>query len=191
MDISTLFLGSGFALFLVLLAWGNRIRESRRDVRELEDKFIKNFDTSKRTITPLVKESFKSVKKTPTEGFADMMSSLVEIMDKIKEPKDVEVIDKFKEVFNLRNGLEKFYKTRYISAIIFTFLLFILGILSEYNGGVVIIGNPMLTYPLNYYYLGCFLGAVFFILIIMIIVYFKEENYIELIEETDDIMRVK
>lgn len=189
MELSTLFLGSGFALFITLLAWGNRIRESRSDIRKLEGRFIRNFDTDKRTITPLVKESFKSVKKSPTEGFADMMSSLVEIMDNISEPKDVEVIDKFKDVFNFRNKLERFYKTRYISALIFTFLLFVLGILSEYNGSLIV-ENPLPTYPLNFYYLACFLTTVFFILIVMIIVYFKEEKYIVLIEETDDIMGV-
>ena len=127
MEISTLFWGSGFALFIAMLAWGNRIREPRKDVKELEILFIKNFETDKRTIRPLIKESYESLKKSPIEGFPDTIDSLVGIMDKIENKEDVEVIEKFKRVDKLRKTLENFYKIRYLSSLLLTFFFILFG----------------------------------------------------------------
>lgn len=190
MDISTLFWGSGFALFIAMLAWGNRIREPRRDVKELETLFIKNFETDKRTIRPLVKESYESLKKSPIEGFLETIDSLVEIMDNIKSKEDVEVIEKFKEVDKLRKTLEKFYKIRYISSLLFTFFLFLLGVLSFYIGNIYL-REPFLGIMSNQIYMFMFIIFVFIILTIIGIIYFLEEKFIVMIDETDDLLEVK
>ena len=47
MDLPTLLLGSGFALFVVLLAWGNQIREPRKETKHIEEEFRKEFHLQK------------------------------------------------------------------------------------------------------------------------------------------------
>jgi len=187
MEISILFLGSGFALFLVLLAWGNKIRAPRRDIRELESKFIDNFETDKRTIRPLVKKSYEKLDKSPMENFLDKMDSLVEIMDNIKTEEDVEVIDQFKEVVTFGRRLEKFYKVRYLISLFFTFILFIIGLMSELTGKIKL-NPPFSDYNLNAVYVFIFIILIFSILILMAVIYFLEEDFIVEIDETDSKM---
>jgi len=186
MDISTFFMGSGFALFIALLAWGNKIREPRQDIRELEDKFVKSFETDRRDIKPLITNSYESIKGHLIEGFSDTMDALVEIMDKIERKEDIALIKKFKDLDKLRKRLEKFYKMRYLFSLIFTFILFLLGIFSEANGNETFIGGRVY----NQFYLCIFIIFVFIILITISSIYFLEEEFIVGVDETRSLMKV-
>ena len=188
-DIPTLFFGSGFALFLVLLAWGNKIIEPRQEISELEDEFVNAFKVSKRKFKPLVSKSYEKLSTSPLDGFLEQVNSMVDMMDKLKGPDDVEVIKKFQLLHHKRGELEKFYNSRYMLSLVLTFISFISGSLSIYNGsssGVEV--NGFFTMSFNLIYLIIFIGFVFSMLTIMTFIYFLEEKFIKLLDETDTLI---
>ena len=188
MDISTLFLGSGFAIFLALLAWGNKIREPRREIYEIEKLFLKKFKTNKKNINPLLKQTYEKMKNNEMENFLDTIGSLVSIMDEIKQPEDVNIIEKFQEINTIRKKLEKLYKTRYILSLFFTFYLLLSGIISLFIGEIYYRDIPIIT--LNNCLLIIFIIFIYVLLTTMGIIYFKEEKFIKKIDETNDLMDV-
>ena len=187
MDIPTLLFGSGFALFLVLLAWGNRIREPRKDIRELEDQFIRSFKTTKRRIKPLIRETYEKIEGSSIESFIRVMDSFIEIMDHVQTHEDATLIDNFKKVTALRNRLEELYKKRYILTFTATILSLLLGIFSLYNGSINL-PDPIQNIYFDQIYLSAFYIFIFIILLMLIKIYIVEEKFILLIDETYDLV---
>ena len=183
-DISTLFLGSGFGLFIALLAWGNQIREPRKEIRNLEYEFRTEFDLEKSEINPLIRDTDKKVKKY---SFMDTSLALISVMEKntLQDAKRVKLLSKLKDLNKARKRLEKLYKSRYILTIILTFLLFIFGSLSLYTSETSI-DIQSSSFSISGIY---FLIVLIFMLVIMInlvIIYIREEIFIKMISGISD-----
>ena len=182
-DISTLFLGSGFGLFIALLAWGNQIREPRREIRNLESEFRKEFDLEKSEINPLIRDTDKKVKKY---SFMDTSIALISVMEKnTLPPKRVELITKLKDLNKIREGLEKLYKSRYVLTFILTFLLFIFGSIALYTSDMTV-NIPPLSVSINKLFLLNVLIIMFIIMMNLVLVYTKEETFIKKMSDISD-----
>ena len=184
MDISTLFLGSGFALFIALLAWGNQIREPRKEIRNLEYEFRNEFDLEKSEVNPLICNEDKNVKKYT---FMDTNMALISIMEKntLRDAKRIKLLTKLKELNKIRAGLEKILKARYILTLVLTILLFIFGSLSLHSSEWTInIQSSSLS--VNSIYLSIVLVMIFIITINLIATYLKEELFIKKMSDISD-----
>lgn len=187
-DISTLLLGSGFALFIALLAWGNQIREPRKEIKQLEEEFRKEFDLKKSELNPLLRRSYENLTKSDKYTFMDEMTALISVMEKntLKDGKDVNLLQQLKELNMTRCRLEKYYKNRYILSILLTFSFFILGIISIIGQNWKVTINEI-SYSMSGAYLIIVLFFVGIILINLIVTYYIEESFIDKIGEVSDL----
>ena len=186
MELSTLFLGSGFALFIALLAWGNQIREPRKEIRNLENEFRMEFDLNKSEVNPLIRDrdSKKNVKKYT---FTDTNLALISIMEKntLQDAKRVGLLKKLKELNKTRQELENHYKGRYILTLILTFLLFIFGSISLYTSDMKIDIQPY-SFSVNNIFFLIVLTVMVIITINLVIAYTKEEAFIKKMSDISD-----
>jgi len=127
MDIPTLFLGSGFGLLIALLAWGNQMREPRKEIRNLENECRQWLRLNKEEITPLIREG----KYTTT----DRMKSLMTLMGKrtINRSSQLVTIKKIEDLNKEWIKLDKLYKRRYQFSVFLMLVLFIFGGISLYT----------------------------------------------------------
>lgn len=187
MDTFTLFWGSGFALFIVLLAWGNEIRESRRDIRQVEEDFSNTFILPKRKLKILVKKSVKKEGETPINRLIKETSAVISMMGKFKTDEGAKGMAKLRDLFDLKENIEIYYKFRYILVIFLAFISFLLGSLAMNHGEVDFV-FWILYITWNHIYLGIFASFIIILLMFVVIIYFKEEKIIKLIDEIYDLM---
>lgn len=58
-DITNLFLGSVFAMFIALLAWGNQFSQPRKEITELEELFRKEYNLTSKNKVKISKNNDK------------------------------------------------------------------------------------------------------------------------------------
>jgi len=134
LDITSLLLGSAFALFLTLLAWGDQIRNPRKEVTELEERFRTEFNIDKKVLNPLLRKSYDTLNCPKKYSFLEQTRSMISVLENKKLKGDnIKLLNIFRKLHDIRKDLEKKYKFRYIFSIWFCVVLFILGIISLFT----------------------------------------------------------
>lgn len=187
MDVFALLWGSGFALIIALLAWSNEIREPRKDIRQVEEDFANTFNLPKRKLKILIKKSVKKEGETPINRLIKETSAVISIMGKFKTDEGPKGMAKLRDLFDMRENIEKYYKFRYTLVIFLAFISFLLGSLAINHGKTPLI-FWILNITYNHIYLGIFVLLVVILLIFIVIIYFKEEKIIKQIDEIYDLM---
>jgi hypothetical protein len=117
----TLFLfASGVAFFIALLAWSDQIRGIDKDVRELEERFLKGTGIEKRTFLRIVKP----------ESPDDRALALLEVLraERIKTKDSAEVLRIFSKWNKEWSRIESLSAGKYYATIVLTIVLFGAGI---------------------------------------------------------------
>jgi hypothetical protein len=186
LDISNILLGTGFALFIALLAWGDQIRKPRKDVAELEESFRKEFDLKKKVFNPLLRTSDDKSNDSPKYSFFEQTKAMVGVIGNKKlKGENVKLLSRFKELNVIRNDLEKKYNYRYLLTLYFLIVLFVLGIASLFTSNVTITLSRVIV-DISYIYLG----IVIVFIILFICNFFSthniEDKFVTKIYDTDD-----
>jgi hypothetical protein len=169
-DFTTIFLGSGFALFIAILAWGDQIRSPRKEILRLEDIFREKFNLSKKNINPSLLKGYNIIKEASQSSFLIQTQAIIEILNSEKLGSyDRQLLKDSLELQNLRKGLENFYNKRYLLTILTTIVLLILGILSI----SISFSYQMIIVSMSVSYI-----MVSFIILNIILTYFTEKTFI-------------
>lgn len=140
-DTINLLFGSGFAVFIALLAWGNQIRGPRKEVMQLEEAFRKEFSINKSTSNALIKESFDK-KKSAKFTFLQQTKAVLDVFDNPDVgDKDYSLFKQFQKLHGIRKQLEKDYKFRYLASVWLCIALFIATILVYFLSAFIYIEN--------------------------------------------------
>ncbi|MCK4497164.1 MAG: hypothetical protein KAU24_03155, partial [Candidatus Aenigmarchaeota archaeon] len=123
-EITLFLLGSGVALFIALLGWSEQIRNPQKETGDLEKKFKDKFNL-KSDLTPIVRNTYNTVKKSITTNLLDEVKAITRVLGskKLKNPKDISLLEKFREANEIVEPLEKFYACKYRWTIYLTTLL--------------------------------------------------------------------
>jgi len=186
LDISNILLGTGFALFIALLAWGDLIRKPRKDVAELEDDFRKEFDLKKKYFNPLLHNNDESSADAPKYNFFDETKAMAGIIGNKKlKGKNIKLLTEFKELNNIRYSLEKKYNFRYILSLYFLISLFVLGIISLFTQDISFV---IYTVSIDISYMYLCLVTIFIIMFIynFFSAHTTEDAFVAKIYEIDD-----
>jgi type IV secretory pathway TraG/TraD family ATPase VirD4 len=138
-DATSLFLGSAFALFLALLAWGDQIRKPKKEITELEDQFRKAFGVEKKIFNPLFRKTYDETKPSQKYSFLEQTKAMIGVLENKKlKGSNAALLNRFKELHDVRKDLEKKYTFRYLFTIWFCVGLFIFGLASIFTNEVMI-----------------------------------------------------
>lgn len=129
-DISSIFIGSGFALLIALLAWGNQIRLPRGEIRELEDKCRTKFKFKKNDIEGILDKK-EPYTKYQDISYRERIKILIHAVDegKIKEPEQIEALKTLNKNHEICKKMKKLYNIQFDLSIVLLLLFFIFGIL--------------------------------------------------------------
>lgn len=177
MEANAFLFGTGVALFIALLAWGDLIRKPRENLLELENKYINQLGEKKASILPLLRPYTKY-------GFTKQMGSIIKLSrsGKIKDI-EVELMDKIQSLHDYGYHIEKFYNFRYFSVMLFTLTSLFLGIMSSFIGFNKI---NILNWTYNDIFVGIVLVFIGVISVSMIICYFYEKKFAEELNSASD-----
>jgi hypothetical protein len=115
-DISLFLIGSGFALFVALLAWSEQIQSMKKDTRDLEAKFISSTTVDKRVF-------FSLMKSADPEDQLDALTQLL-ASSKLRTVPDVKVLGLFRTWYSQSQRLERYYLWKYRLTVGLTLFLF-------------------------------------------------------------------
>ena len=185
-DTTNLLLGSGFAIFITLLAWGDQLRQPRTEIMQLEESFRKEFDLKKRVTNPIIRKSYDSMSQSGRYTFLQQTKSVVALLDN-KKLKDgnIKLLERFRRLHGIRLMLEEKYRFRYFFTIFFCIYLFIAGIVSSFTADKLI-HIRQFTIPIDYLLIGITLLIVAILIKNFIATYRKEDRFIEEINLMND-----
>ncbi len=185
-DVTNLLLGSGFALFLALLAWGDQIRKPRVEVTTLEESFRKEYNLSKKVTNPLIRKSYESMKGSSGYSFLQQTKSVIGLLENGNlKGENIKLLDKLRDLHAMRQKLEAKYRHRYFLSVCLCVLFFVFGVASVFTSGLVI-DVPSFYVPLNYLYLTIVLVMITVIILNLFTTYHSEESFIQEIGKVDD-----
>lgn len=143
MEFVTFFLGSGMALFISLLAWGDRIRRQQDDIFQLEKSYISQLGKSKAEILPVLREPSRF-------SFGKQMNAAISLFKQVTD-NDREIRKQILSLRKQHSKLSGLFSVRYYSIVALTAVSFLFGILIRLYGHVqiplwqeIIIGIPRL-----------------------------------------------
>jgi hypothetical protein len=161
MDIASFLFGTGIALFIALLAWGNQISKPREDVLILEEKYIRYIKRKKKQVLPLLRNPSK-YKAT------QVIKALIGFVGDSKTgEEELQLAEDIKKLHGIKKSLEAHFAYRYSAVIALTLISFFLGYLS------ILYGKNLLTINL----IDCIFSisfdaiciSVFFIIVLLIV----------------------
>jgi len=132
-EISSIFLGSGFGLLIALLAWGNQIRLPREEIRNLEEKCKNKFKLKKKDIEGILDKK-EPYTKYQNISYRERIKILIHAVDegKIKEPEQIEALKTLNKNHEICKKMKKLYNIRFNLSVVLLILFFIFGILLIY-----------------------------------------------------------
>ena len=132
-EISSIFLGSGFGLLIALLAWGNQIRLPREEIRNLEEKCKNKFKLKKKDIEGILDKK-EPYTKYQNISYRERIKILIHAVDegKIKEPEQIEALKTLNNNHEICKKMKKLYNIRFNLSVVLLILFFIFGILLIY-----------------------------------------------------------
>lgn len=184
-EVTNLLFGSAFGLFIALLAWGDQIRNPRKEITQLEEIFRKEFDLKKSTVSSLVKKSYDSEESSKKYTFLKQAESMIEILDNPKiKGESVSLLEKIRELHETRAKLEDNYRFRYLFSILMCISLFVFGMLSIFTE------TSTNKKGIECLYLIVILIFVFTLLVNFILTYRTENRFVNEINEISDEIEV-
>ena len=130
-DLATFFLGTGVALTITLLAWGEQIRRPSKEIREIEEKFIHRYKVEKQDLQAITQSD-----KKKQSDFSQVMSSVVSTIKKVPASK-IELVKKIEKLQKIASKLETVLSYRYYFTIIFSIALMAFGAIALFVEEVV------------------------------------------------------
>lgn len=181
LELIGFFFGTGIALFISLLAWGNFIKQPREDLLKLEERYIGSLGSKKEKVLPLIRPY-------STHTFKQQMTAVLDIWsDKKTKGKDIKLSNEIRTLHGLREKLEFQYAFRYLSTLFFTIVSFALGIFSSLYGEISWnFYNTKFSIINNWLFLSIFLSIVLIMLMNSLIIYFKENKFAKTLFEATD-----
>ena len=176
LEMFILFFGSGFGLFIALLAWGNQIKSPHSDIMDIENEFIKNYHLTKKSFIALIRE--KQLTKLDNKySFGDKMSSIFEMIEKgITDSENINTLKEFQNYHIIRYYLENLYNTKYLLSLLLAYLLIISGIFTFYYSDSA------------QYFIGIVILWILIILTILLIIHILENKSINYLTHIKDII---
>jgi len=178
-DLMSFFYGTGIALFIALIAWGDNIRKPGEEVLSIEDKFRNILKLKKAETIPLLRESSKY-------NFSKQMETIAYLWEKDFKGKDLQLLSEIKELHKKRSSLDSIYDFRYLLVFFITILSFFFGGLSLLIGRTIIFNYQDFLFTNNKAYLLVFMIAIFITLINLYCGYNKEKEFVEKIRNISD-----
>lgn len=139
-DISSIFLGAGFALLIALLAWGNQIRLPREEIRNLEEKCRKSFKFKKKDIEGILDKK-EQYTKYQNISYRERIKILIHAVDegRINQPEQIEALKTLNKNHEICKKLKLLYNIRFNLSVALLLLFFIFGILLVYLNNYYIV----------------------------------------------------
>jgi len=185
MDISTLFIGSGFALLIAFLAWGNQIRQPRKEIRELEEECINAYNLRKNEILPLMRNKDKNDKYSTR----DKLKSIISLVGQ-KKIRNAAQLDSLRRLGHLHDDCDKLNKLfiiRYRFAIVLMVSFYILGIISFYTKDLSLVFY-IFDFNVDRIFIVIIFVIISFIIINLIVVHVSEEKFIDEMDKISDLI---
>ena len=140
MALMELFFGSAFGLFIALLAWGDQIRKPRKEIMQLEERFRDEYNLPKQVTNPFIRKSYQTLQDSTKYSFLQQTKAMIKLLENPKMRKcNVKLLEEFRKLHEIREGLEKKYRIRYFFSIGLCILLFVFSILSGIYSNIFII----------------------------------------------------
>jgi hypothetical protein len=190
-DFSTFCFQASIALLIALLAWGDQIRQPRRAVTEVVQKFLAKIDRTMGEIAPLIRDTYDRATKGLVYSMTDVNRAALRLRDSgLLHADNIEIIGGLQVLFDQRRSLESWYAARYFGTVGLTTLFAIVGFLSigspphliELGQGVAL--DPQTIYA------GAVAIVSGFIVVNLLISYAKESKFITMQDSIDDRIKV-
>lgn len=188
-ELINLFLGSGFALFVALLAWGNQLKQPRKEVLTLENSFRKEYHLPKSVTNSLTKKQYDELRDSSSISFLDQAKAMGDLIEKNVDDGAIEILNKFNRVHDIRLRLERAYNFRYNFSLILCVFLFIFGVVSAFTQDVVF-NLFKKTFSFNLFFLFIVLCFVALLIYNMFWTHKKEQVFIESLINIDENIEV-
>jgi hypothetical protein len=176
MDASSFFVGTGIAIFIALLAWGNQISKPREDLLGLEERYIHFLRRKKKQILPLLRHPSK-YKST------QVMKALMGFVGDSKTgEEEIALIEEIKGLHKVKKELEGYYVFRYYAVITLTVCSFFFSYLSIMYGKANIafqILGTKIPFSFNTILMVAFFAFIMLIIRNMIITGIVEKRFME------------
>ena len=148
-EFSVLCLQASIALLIALLAWGNQIRQPRREVATIEQKFLTKLGKKLREVAPIIHDAHNTQGGTQRYTFSEEFKAIVGLLDARQlGASNVDTIEGLKRVDSTRRRLENQYDRRYFLTIALTIQFGLSGLLSFYYGIATILTVRQLSVSL-------------------------------------------
>ena len=172
MEMNSILIGTGIALFIALLAWGDQIRKPRDSLHELEKNYLeqlKRRGKKKSKILPLIRSSSEYT-------FRQQMSSLLEVWDDKTEDTDLTLRDSIQSLHDQKKSIENHYNFRYYTVIGLTLISFIFAVVSDYWGSI---STHIWQITIDHLLIGTFFIIILIIIGNLISCNCKEQKFIQ------------
>jgi hypothetical protein len=118
-DTSAFLLGSGLALLIALLAWGEQIRAITKDTRDLERDFLEATELKRSQLAPFFH----------AKNVDDQLAPLSSVMasGKLSDAAQVELLPLFRQWRDLSGGFRSLQSRKYWLTILVTLVCFLTG----------------------------------------------------------------
>ena len=171
---------------IALLAWGDQIRQPRKFVTEVEKTFMVRLSMTRREVNPIIHEFYTNATKMYKYDFSQILDSAVDFMKAGKlNSANASILNKLIAIDYSRTTLESHYIVRYFLTITLSVAFGVLGLLAVYNGPAQafnLYGQPIAYLTV---YTSVVVGFTTAIVLNLLVVYFKEDVLVRLIEEAD------
>jgi hypothetical protein len=171
------------ALLIALLAWGDQIRQPRKAVIEVEQKFVKILGRTISELGPLIHDS---------QDFNKVLSSALKLIGsgKLDATKNL-IIKKLKELNKIRPDLERKYASRYFLTILLTVTFGLVGLASQFGGTSTLLSIKGITIDFEAAYALLVLAIGGLIVANLISTYFKENTFVATTAEADALIEAE
>ena len=175
MVINSFFFGSGMALFISLLAWGDRIRRQQDDILQLEKNYIarlkKRLKKNKEDILPVIRDPSRF-------SFGQQMDSAIGLFKKVSG-KELKLRSQIVKLREEHLELTKLFSTRYYLIVVLTGVSFLYGILSTFLSNIIIPIGKFHFLTINRALFASYILFLAYIVFILVKTSDKEKSFID------------
>jgi hypothetical protein len=186
-DFSTFCFQASLALLIALLAWGDQIRQPRKVVTQVEQRFLEKLGKPRADLNPIIHESFDPSIGKLKYTFSQIVGAIVSLAVENKlDEHNADVLNQLRGLDTTRASLESMYEFRYFLTILLTIVFGVAGVFAVYNGGDAVgtVMNVQIT--LVSIYAIPILGVFLSVIANLITVYSAEGNFVRKIEKADE-----
>ncbi len=178
-DFATFCFQASLALLIALLAWGDQIRQPRKVVTEVVQRYLDKIRRTRAELAPIIENSYDKESKSLRYDLTDVTRASVKLMTAGQlDAANIEIIKKLQDLHDKRMNLEGEYGTRYFLSILLSIAFGTFGVLSILNGSTTA-GNAFgdqVTFQMLYAAPLLALGG--WILVNLILTFFDESEFV-------------